>query len=293
LLALTTLGALILGWFAAGRVLAPLRSITATARTISAGNLHQRLALTGPDDEFKQLGDTLDELLGRLEASFDAQRRFVANASHELRTPMTLERTLLQVALADPDADAERLRETCRELLTSQAEHERLLDGLLTLASSERGLDRHAALDLAKLAGTVVAAAGERPEPGVPHLTAVLDPAPCHGDQALLVRLIANLIDNATEHNVPDGSVTIHTGMQDGAATIAVQNTGPVIRPEQVEPLFEPFRRLGPERTGTGGHYGLGLSIVRAITVAHGATVTAVAQATGGLVVRVRFPPTP
>ena len=150
-LLVTTAGAAVLGWFAAGRVLRPVREITATARTISAGNLHERLARTGPNDEFKQLGDTLDDLFGRLEASFEAQRRFVANASHELRTPLTLERTLLQVALADPNATERTLRATCEELLTSQADQERLLEALLTLASSERGLERRDPVDLPAL----------------------------------------------------------------------------------------------------------------------------------------------
>ena len=136
--------------------LRPLREMTATARTITAGNLGERLALQGPDDEFKQLGDTLDDLLARLEASFEAQRRFVANASHELRTPLTLERTLLEVALADPGASAAKLRATCEELLASGREQERMLEALLTLASSERGLDRRDPLDLAKLAGDAV-----------------------------------------------------------------------------------------------------------------------------------------
>ena len=147
-LIVTTIGSAVLGWFAAGRVLRPLRAITATARTISAGNLHERLALTGPEDEFKALGDTLDDLLARLEASFDAQRRFVANASHELRTPLTLERTLLQVALADPNASTETLRATGQELLELQTEHERMLEALLTLASSERALECREAIDL-------------------------------------------------------------------------------------------------------------------------------------------------
>ena len=161
-LALTALVAGGLGWVAADRVLRPLRAITSTARTISAGNLHQRLALSGAEDEFKQLGDTLDDLLARLEGSFEAQRRFVANASHELRTPLTLERTLLQVALADPDATAATLRSACEELLASQSEHEQLLEALLTLASSERGLERREPLDLSALTERALQAA--RPE---------------------------------------------------------------------------------------------------------------------------------
>ena len=140
-LVLTAAASAVLGWFVAGRVLRPLRQMTTAARTISAGNLHAGLALTGPDDEFNQLGDAFDELLTRLEASFAAQRRFVANAAHELRTPLTVDRTLLQVALADPNANAASLRATCGELLASGREQEQLIDALLTLATSQRGLD--------------------------------------------------------------------------------------------------------------------------------------------------------
>jgi signal transduction histidine kinase len=181
-LVLTAIGSAVLGWFAAGRVLAPLRSITTTARTISAGSLHQRLAIAGPDDEFKQLGDTLDELLARLEASFESQRRFVANASHELRTPLTVERTLLQDALADPNASAEELRATCEEVLAAGAEQERLLEALLTLASSERGLDRREPLDLARIAGHALLAAEPARKQRSLELTAELAPAPTAGD---------------------------------------------------------------------------------------------------------------
>ena len=215
---MTTAGAAVLGWFAAGRVLRPVREITATARTISAGNLHERLARKGPNDEFKQLGDTLDDLLGRLEASFEAQRRFVANASHELRTPLTLERTLLQVALADPNATERTLRAACEELLASQADQERLLEALLTLASSERGLERREPVDLPAL----VEAALRQLDPKLDRrglaTEIALDPATTTGDPALIGRLIANLIDNAIDHNVDGGQVEIRTETLDGHA---------------------------------------------------------------------------
>ncbi len=197
----------VLGWIAAGRVLRPVREITLTARTISAGNLNQRLALTGPDDEFKQLADTLDDLLGRLEASFEAQRRFVANASHELRTPLTLERTLLQVALADPHASAATLREICEELLVSGVEQERMLESLLTLASSERGLEERQTIDLATLTDHVLRSREHELERLSLQLDTALEPAATIGDPALIERLIANLLDNAAEYNVPGGRV--------------------------------------------------------------------------------------
>jgi signal transduction histidine kinase len=289
-LALATVGAGVLGWFAAGRVLRPVREITMTARTISAGNLHERLALTGPDDEFKQLGDTLDDLLGRLEGSFEGQRRFVANASHELRTPLTLERTLLQVALANPNLTLESLRATCAELLASQSEHEQLLESLLTLTSSERALEHPEPLDLASLTAEGIAASRAEIESRGLDLEAVLEPSPIAGDEALIRRLIANLIDNAVDHNVQGGRVEIRTEPSDGQILLSVRNTGVVIPPEATDLILEPFQRLGPRRADTEGHYGLGLSIVRAIATAHGAGLTVRAPPDGGLAVTVSFP---
>jgi signal transduction histidine kinase len=288
-LAVTTIGAAVLGWFAAGRLLAPLRSITATARTISAGSLDQRLALGGPDDEFKQLGDTLDELFGRLEASFDAQRRFVANASHELRTPLTVERTLLQVALSDPEASEASLRATCEELLASQTEHELLLESLLTLATSERGLERREPLDLAVLADDTLQAFRSAIARRQLRLISELGLAPTIGDPVLLTRLIANLVDNALDHNVAGGQLEIRTSTNGARALLSVSNTGPTIAAAQTGRLFEPFQRLDPRRAAGNGHHGLGLSIVQAIAAAHGARVAAQPRPGGGLTVTVEF----
>jgi signal transduction histidine kinase len=290
LLVITAIVSALLGWFAAGRVLRPLREMTDTARTISAGNLGRRLALTGPDDEFKRLGDTLDDLLARLEASFDAQRRFVANASHELRTPLTVERTLLQVALADPEANEASLRAACEELLTCGREHERLLESLLTLASSERGLNHREPVDLARLAGQMLIT----PRPDMQRhgleLDTTLEPATVAGDPALIERLMANLVDNAVRYNRPGGRVEVRTAAVNGHGVVSVTNTGPVVRPDETERMFEPFQRLGGGRAARAdGHHGLGLSIVRAIAVAHDATVDAVPQPAGGLAVTVSF----
>jgi signal transduction histidine kinase len=284
-LALSTLASALFGWIAAGRVLSPVRTITTTARTISARNLHERLALEGPDDEFKQLGDTLDDLFGRLEASFEAQRRFVANASHELRTPLTLERTLLQVALADPDASVAGLRATCAELLEHGRDHERLLEALLTLASSERGLQEREPVELSSLVSELLLAR----ELGSLRLETTLAPSTVSGDRALLVRLAANLIDNAVDHNVPAGAIAIETGTLGGRAFLSVANTGTVIPAEEIERLFEPFQRLSGGRVADG-HHGLGLSIVRAIATAHGATIEARPGRGGGLDVTLEFP---
>ncbi len=288
-LAFTAVASAPLGWFAAGRTLRPLRQMTASARSISAGNLHDRLALAGPEDEFKQLGDTVDDLLARLEAAFAAQRRFVANAAHELRTPLTLERTLLQVALGDPNATEASLRATCQELLESGRNQERLLEGLLTLASGERGLERREWFDLAPVAQRALDAM--RPETELQRLDVRtwLAPASVLGDPALVQRLVANLLDNAVRYNKPAGWIEVETGAASRGTTLRVANSGPVVAPEAVERLFEPFHRLGTDRVAATGHYGLGLSIARAIVTAHGATITAEAPPDGGLVVTVLF----
>jgi signal transduction histidine kinase len=291
-LALTAVASAPLGWFAAGRMLRPLRQMTASAQTISAGNLHDRLALSGPDDEFKQLGDTVDDLLARLEAAFAAQRRFVANAAHELRTPLTLERTLLQVALADPNVSEASLRATCEELLQAGRNHERLLEGLLTLATGERGLERREWFDLAPLAQRSLDAVTPEIDSHSIEVRTLLPPASVLGDPALVQRLVANLIDNAVRYNRPNGWVEVETSTSSAGTTLRVANSGSVVPPEAVEGLFEPFHRLGAERVADNGHYGLGLSIARAIVTGHRATITADAPPDGGLVVTVVFPTT-
>ena len=274
-----------LGWVIAGRALRPLRTITDTAREISASNLHRRLALTGPDDELKQLGSTFDGLLARLETSFEAQRQFVGNASHELRTPLTLERTLLELALSDPNASVESYRHTCEQLLAVGEQQERLIEALLTLSRSQRGLEDHQPVDLAAI--TTAAAAGANDD-GLT-LDTSLAPADTTGNPRLVERLVANLVDNAVRHNVPGGTVSLTTETRGGEAILGVANTGPVVPPGELDRLFQPFQRLAGARTSTAG-LGLGLSIVQAIADAHGATIDAEALADGGLRIEVRFP---
>lgn len=293
-LAVTAVASALLGWIAAGRVLRPLREMTDAAQTITAGNLDRRLALGGSNDEFKRLGDTLDDLLARLESAFDAQRRFVANASHELRTPLTLDRTLLQVALADPGASEATLRATCEELLASGRDQERLLEALLTLASSERGLDRRVPLDLSTLAQEALDASRPEIERRSLRLSAALMPAPTTGDPALIERLIANLVDNAVEYNEAGGGVEIRTARDDDRSLVTVANTGRELRAEEMSGLLEPFARVGGGRSaGTDGHHGLGLSIVAAIAHAHGAGLQARPRPGGGLEVTVSFAAAP
>jgi signal transduction histidine kinase len=271
------------GWLLADRLLRPVRIITAAARDISATNLSRRLPLDGRENELTRLGRTLNDLFARLEASFQAQRHFVANASHELRTPLTAERTLLQVALADPSADAATLREACEQVLALGTQTERLIDGLLTLATGERGIDCRESVDLADVAARVVQARGGG-------LTPTLAPAPVAGDLRLAESLVANLADNALTYNVPGGWADIRTGTRDGQAVLSVSNTGPVVPPDEVERLFQPFQRLGGSRVRNAGGHGLGLAIVRAIADAHDAIVTARAREGGGLEIDVIFP---
>jgi signal transduction histidine kinase len=277
------------GWLIAGRLLRPLRTITATARDISASNLSRRLDLRGPD-EFAELGETLDGLFGRLEAAFESQRHFVANASHELRTPLTAERTLLQVALADPGATAATLRSTCEEALALGDRQERLIAALLTLASGEGGVEQWEPFDLAEIAGNVVAARHKDAERRGLQVSTALSAAATAGDPRLAESLVANLVDNAIRYNVTGGRVSVSTVSVAGRAALRVTNTGPVISPGQVDRLFQPFQRLGGVRTGNGDGYGLGLSIVRAIADAHGATLATRAQPEGGLDIEVTFP---
>jgi signal transduction histidine kinase len=275
-----------LGWVIAGRALRPLRTITSTAREISASNLHRRLALDGPDDELKQLGTTFDSLLARLEASFDAQRQFVANASHELRTPLTLERTLLELALSHPDPTVESYRHTCEQLLAVGEQQEYLMEALLTLSRSQRGLNSRQPVDLAAIAATAATAAD--------HDELALDtsfqPAETTGDPRLVERLVANLISNAIRHNMAGGHVEITTESRDDRALFTVANTGHKIPAGEIERIFQPFERLDSTRTAEARGLGLGLSIVQAIADAHDATIAALPRPEGGLRIQISFP---
>ncbi|TDC72774.1 HAMP domain-containing histidine kinase [Micromonospora sp. KC606] len=289
-LALMSAVSLVLGWLVAGRILRPVRTITTSTRQISATNLHQRLTLQGPDDELKELGDTIDDLLTRLEASFQSQRRFVANASHELRTPLARQRTVVQVALADPDATVDSLRTAHERVLNATYQQERLIDALLTLARGERGLDRRQPVDLTDVATAVLLAreaeAGRR---GL-RLTTQLDEAHTLGDPHLIERLAVNLVDNALRYNVAPGRLEVSTATKVNTAVLTVTNTGPLVPADQVSRLFQPFQRLDTDRTHHDGGLGLGLSIVQAIATAHAATITAHPLPNGGMEITVTFP---
>jgi signal transduction histidine kinase len=290
-LAVMAMLAVALGWLVAGRILRPLRTMTATTRQITEHNLHERLALPGPGDEVKDLADTIDGLLYRLEAAFDAQRRFVANASHELRTPLTVSRALVEVTLANPDATIDDLRTMGHELIAAGDQQEQLIDALLTLATSARGLDRREPFDLSEITAQVLLG-GRHPEIGQLRLDveSTIAPAPAIGDPGLVQRLVANLVGNALRHNVIGGHVSVATRTESRRAVLTIANSGPVIPPDDIDRLFQPFQRLGNDRTSHPDGHGLGLSIVQAIAAAHGATVTARPRHGGGLAVDVSFP---
>jgi signal transduction histidine kinase len=276
-----------LGWLMAGRVLAPVRTMNARVRQISEHNLHERLALAGHDDELKELGDNFDELLARLESAFESQRAFVANASHELRTPVTVERALVEVALADPDATVESLRDTCRRVVVAGEQQERTIEALLTLARSQSGVGAHGRVDLAKIVAEAIAGADH----GDVKIESRLGPASTVGDPGLIERLVANLLSNAVHHNADHGWARVATGIEDGRPTLTVVNGGDVIDAADTDGLMQPFRRLNGDRTRHGRGIGLGLSIVGAIATAHGAEVRLTAPPSGGLQVKVAFPP--
>lgn len=290
-LAIVAALALALGWLIAGRTLRPIRTITRAARRISARNLNERLALSGPRDELKELGDTLDGLFGRLDTAFEAQRHFVANASHELKTPLTAERALLQVALDDPDTTTAAWRATATDVLASNEEQSRLIEALLTLAHSEGELAATDNVDLGAVAAqAVVDVGGEAGRRGIEvNLTTLA--ARADGDPLLIRRLVANLLTNAVRHNTRGGFVEVATAEEDGRAVLTVENSGPTISPDDVDRLFHPFERLETRRTHHGTGHGLGLSIARAIATAHHATIDALPRTDGGLVMRVTFPP--
>ncbi|MEW1698123.1 sensor histidine kinase [Streptomyces sp. NPDC093249] len=269
-LLVTACCAVVVGWWTAGRVLRPVHEMTARARRLSERTLHDRIAVRGPDDELKELGDTIDALLARLETAFDSQRRFIANASHELRTPLATQRAAIQIGLDDDCA----VRDV---LLAANRRSERLIDGLLLLARGERGLAEREDVPLGEVVGEEYADADVTGDGGT-----------VRGSRVLLGHLVRNLVANAVAYNVPGGTVSVHVA----AGVLTVVNTGPVVPAEGVEALFEPFRRgEGRDRTGPGA--GLGLSIVRSIATAHGGTATALARPAGeggGLVVTVTLP---
>jgi signal transduction histidine kinase len=280
--------ALLIGWWTAGRVLRPLQSITATARGMSTRNMHERIALAGPRDELRELGETFNNMLDRLDRAFASQRRFIANASHELRTPLAVERATIQVELLD--ATPEQLPKIAEDLLRVNRRTEQLIEGLLALARSENRLtERHpVALDL--LVDRLATQCRTNPPAGAVagvRIDTELAPLTVPGDELLLGQVVQNLLHNALRYNVADGWIRIRTAPDTG---LEIANSGEIVAADEVERLFEPFQRGGAQRAGNGSGAGLGLSIVRSITEAHDGTVHIIPRPTGGLVVTVNIP---
>jgi len=283
-LAGVTLLAAAAGWLVAGRILRPVRRLTAAARAASEQNLSQRIALQGPRDELRELADTFDAMLERLDRAFSSQRQFIANASHELRTPLTVMRTAMDVVLAKPEPTRDELVSMAAEVRQAVDHSQRLIEALLVLARNDQARALTDPLDLAAVAEDAL----EGRAAGGITTTATLGEAPVTGDGMLLERLVANLLDNAERYNVAGGTVTISTAAVDATSFLRVVNTGTVVPAGTVERLFLPFTRLG-DRTRHDG-FGLGLTLVSSIATVHGGTVEAMAVPTGGLDITVRLP---
>ena len=270
-----------LGWVVAGRMLSPIRRITATARDIATRDLRARVDLAGPQDEIKELADTFDGMLARLQRTFDAQRRFAANASHELLTPLTTGRAILEVAAANPaKCDVRVLTE---QLLAVNRQSEQLVDALLELARAEHGVVTASRVDLALIVENALQ--DTRCEDLAVEVAS--EPAPLDGDPALLELLAVNLLRNAFRHNKAGGHVWLRVVRGPDGPAVTVANTGPDVPADRLDELFEPFVRAAP-RTRAG--HGLGLAIILAVAEAHGGRVTATANPGGGLTVTVAFP---
>ncbi|MEU8843988.1 ATP-binding protein [Streptomyces roseus] len=303
-----------LAWWMAGRVLRPVGVITETARRLSGENLHERIGLKAPPGELKRLADTFDGMLDRMEGLVDAQRRFAANAAHELRTPLAVQRAAAEIGLAG-DPPPEKVARIRSKLIGVAESGEHLVESLLLLAASEEGLETTAPVDLAALTEsaltesaltepvltdrapaepdlTATGLTGGGAPVGGPTLVRSLEPLSVVGDRALLGHLVRNLLANAVRHNRPGGRISVQTSA-DGALTVS--NTGPVIDPADVPRLLEPFRRRAERQHTAGEGAGLGLSIVASIARAHGAKLVVRANRGpgGGLTVRVRFTVTP
>ncbi|MFF0201992.1 sensor histidine kinase [Streptomyces sp. NPDC005017] len=278
------------GYAMAGRVLSPLGRITRTARQVAGSDLSRRIELDGPDDELKELADTFDDMLERLQRAFTAQQRFVGNASHELRTPLAINRTLLEVHLSDPDAPVE-LQQLGKTLLATNERSEQLVEGLLLLARSDNQIVERKPVDLAEVASQAVDQVHAEADAKGVEIRGTRAPAVVQGNGVLLERIALNLVQNAVRYNLAEGGwVEVATEVQHGRAVLVVSNTGPVVPAYEVDNLFEPFRRLRTERTGSDKGVGLGLSIVRSVARAHGGHIAAQPREGGGLVMRVTFP---
>lgn len=274
------------GWWLSGRMLAPIRKITETARSISERNLRERIAAHGPKDELHELADAFDAMLERLERSFDAQRAFTADASHELRTPLTLIRAEVDVTLADPHAGSDELTDATTSIRHALIQSELLIDRLLELANAETLRDHHPV----ELGALLQRSLGTYVDTDDLEVHAALVPAEAHGDAMLLQRLVDNLVHNAVRHNQANGWIRVATNRSQDRVGLRVSNSGPHLTEAQVNRLTERFYRPDPSRTRASGGSGLGLAIVATIVRAHHGTLAIERRATGGLDIEVAFP---
>lgn len=289
-----SIGALVLGWIISGRVLRPIRDITQYAREANEATLDKRIDLRGPPDELKELADTIDAMLGRLQSAFASQRRFAATASHELRTPLAIIGAEADLVLAAPEATA-REREMATAVRQATNRSERLVDGLLMLSRSESTMRDDAPVDLADLAGDVMGDLIDRADARGIAVDLELGSAVVRGDAVLLERMIGNLVENAIRYNQPGGGgwIRLRAGMDGSFAALWIENSGSGMPIAEVAPLFEPFQRGERAAKGAGrppSGFGLGLAIVRSVVRAHGGTIEATARPDGGLMIRIRLP---
>jgi signal transduction histidine kinase len=291
-LGVATIVAGVLGWGTGRRILLPLHTVTAAARRTSQEHLGERISYGGADDELKELADTFDDMLTRLDRAFDSQRRFVANAAHELRTPLTSARTLIDVAMAKPARTTGQMEVLAVRVCEALGQSEALIEGLLTLARSDRGLTSYEPADLEAAAQDAVDQVSATARDSKIVIDADLSPSPALGDRILLERLAANLLDNAVRYNVTGGSVRVVTGTGGGMSYITVTNTGPLVPESAVDSLFEPFTRLDG-RVGNRQGVGLGLSIVTSVVNAHHGHLHAEALPDGGMTISARLPKPP
>jgi signal transduction histidine kinase len=287
----TTLISVLAGWLVAGRALRPIGRITATARKVAAGgDLGERIALDGPADELRELANTFDAMLERLDRTFASQRSFVANASHELRTPLAIIRAEIDERLDDPSVTEADLREMATVVQDAVARSEALITSLLILARGQAAVHRHDSVDLAELTRAVVVHSEPVAAAQGIGIETTCQPVSCFGDRPLLERLVANLVENALRYNHPGGFVRIDLSESDQRAVLRVSNGGAYVPAASVPHLFEPFFRVDESRSRDSGGAGLGLSIVAAVAAAHGGEAAAAAREGGGLVVTVTLP---
>lgn len=290
-LLLTAAVSLAVGWLFAGRALAPVHTITSRARSISADSLDERVSLGGPHDELREMADTFDALLDRIQRAFDSERRLVATMSHELRTPLANQQTALDVALADPEGSADDLRAAVAIALDQNRRANRTIESLLTLARVEAGVEppRRDPVDLAGVVSEVV----EDTQRSDLECSLDVSPAVVPGDRELLRRAVSNLVDNAVTHNVLGGRVDVRLATSGDTARLSVSNTGPYVAPVSVGELTLPFRRGSVDRTASDRGVGLGLSIVQAVADHHDGHLELTSLASGGLLVTLTLPVRP